>query len=80
MVFCPNDRRLASGGDDGTLMIWDIATGLCSYKLNLECPVISLVWDLHRDSMIICGCLDGKVVHVNVSRVCRFSMSLFIPD
>jgi len=36
----PDGRRVVSGGDDGTLKVWDVATGKCVATLNGHANIV----------------------------------------
>ncbi|KAH7904904.1 WD40-repeat-containing domain protein [Hygrophoropsis aurantiaca] len=62
LAFSPKGKYLASGGDDGTLMVWKISTGELLRRVFLSSPVLCLVWDPRVHGSIFCGCEDGTAV------------------
>ena len=38
VAFSPDSRLLASGDDDGTLVLWDVETGACRQVLRSDRP------------------------------------------
>ena len=38
VAFSPNNRLLASGDNDGTLVLWDVQTGACRQVLRSDRP------------------------------------------
>lgn len=40
----PSGQWLASGSDDGTVRLWEVATGRCSAKWTLGEPIMSVGW------------------------------------
>ena len=36
----PDGRRIVSGSDDGTLKVWDVATGKCVATLNGHANIV----------------------------------------
>lgn len=53
--------RLASGSDNGTIRIWDLATGRCSFTLKAhDGSVESMAW-AQKDGWLASGSLDRSV-------------------
>ena len=42
---CPTGQWLASGSDDGTVRLWEVATGRCMRTLSLGGVVKALDWN-----------------------------------
>jgi ribosome biogenesis protein ERB1 len=40
----PSGQWLASGGDDGTLRLWEVASGRCMRTWDLGAPVVCVAW------------------------------------
>ena len=58
--FFPDDGNVATTGIDGTIRIWESATGKEVLKINVGSPVESL--DIARDgTLIACGTSSGEV-------------------
>jgi WD40 repeat protein len=65
IAYSPNGDRIASGGTDSTVRLWDLTTGLCSHifighPYNLIHGV-SLVYSPHGDSVASVGSMDCVV-------------------
>ena len=43
-AWSPNGRRLASGGVDGTVRVWNVATGEELYQFQAPSEVLTLSW------------------------------------
>jgi WD40 repeat protein len=65
VAFCSSGDHLASGGDDSSLIIWDIPRGVLQYQIKFKSPILSVLWDPRWHSTIICGCQDGTAVILN---------------
>ena len=65
--FSPNGSYIASGGQDGKLSIWDVATGTLLHVLHGSKTLHSLCWiDSHR---IFCGLDQGVVASAYINKV-----------
>ncbi|EMD00959.1 hypothetical protein BAUCODRAFT_60805 [Baudoinia panamericana UAMH 10762] len=64
LAFDPTGRFIASGGDDGTVRIWDFTTGrqAWSVKLSKDEPVNAVAWRPGNDTCILTACC-GENVH-----------------
>ncbi|KAH7918964.1 WD40 repeat-like protein [Leucogyrophana mollusca] len=62
LAFSPNGDRLASGGDDGNVIIWEPENGKMLYRIVIASAVTSLVWDPEEStSRLFVGCGDGTL-------------------
>ncbi|KAI0057510.1 WD40 repeat-like protein [Artomyces pyxidatus] len=59
LSFSPGCELLASGSEDGTLAIWDVARGTLVRRATLSSSVTALIWHASYRRVLICGCLDG---------------------
>jgi hypothetical protein len=57
----PSGQWLASGSDDGTVRLWEVATGRCSAKWKLGEPVTSVGW-CPNPALQLLGAAVGKRV------------------
>ena len=58
MAFSPDDRLIASGGDDGQVVVWDMATGRDIEHLKREEQVRSVIFgprDFHLGPVLVSG-------------------------
>lgn len=69
-AFCHDGDHLATGGDDSRLIIWNVKKGIAQYIIELNSPVLSVLWDSRWHSTLICGCEDGNAIVLNNFHVC----------
>lgn len=64
VAFDPSGRYLASGGDDGTVRVWEISSGkqLWRIKLSSSDAVNVVSWRPNSDACILAACC-GETVH-----------------
>jgi WD40 repeat protein len=52
VCFSPNGQLLASGGDDNTIRIWDVATGEVRQTFNHLGPVYSVAFSPNGKTLV----------------------------
>ena len=65
LAFSPTGSRLASGSQDGSLVIWEPSTGVTKYCIVCPSAVLSLVWDPQYLNRLFVGCENGVLAVLN---------------
>ena len=60
---CPSGQWLASGSDDGTLRLWEVATGRCMKTLQVHGVVRGVAWN-PNPALSLCAVVKDNVVLV----------------
>jgi WD40 repeat protein len=68
MVLSPNGRRLITGSDDSTLLVWSTQSGVTLCRIKAHSPILSLAW-LTNSTGFLFGCKNGMLASVNISEV-----------
>ena len=53
---------MASGGDDGTLRVWEVATGRCSCSWQLGEAVVCVAWCPNPALQLLSAAVGNQVV------------------
>ncbi|KIK12473.1 hypothetical protein PISMIDRAFT_18720 [Pisolithus microcarpus 441] len=67
LTFSPSGGELASGSDDGSLIIWDPLSGKLESRITFPSSILSLAWGPWRPYRLYVGCLDGTLAIVEGS-------------
>ena len=69
LAFSPDGACLASGQND-SIMVWDIHTGVGLHLIRTQSAVHSINWSKFYDqSVVISGCRDGHIIAITVEKV-----------
>ncbi|OBZ69981.1 hypothetical protein A0H81_10067, partial [Grifola frondosa] len=65
VCFSPGSNYLASGGDDGTLILWNVVNGALMYRLLFGNGVDCIIWHPVVPDTIMVGCRGGKLFQLH---------------
>ncbi|GBF97452.1 hypothetical protein Rsub_10375 [Raphidocelis subcapitata] len=58
----PAGQWLATGGDDGTVRLWEVTTGRCGRSWELGGPVMSLAWCPNPELQLLSAAVGSRLV------------------
>lgn len=67
MVLSHDGRRLVTGSDDSTVLVWSTQSGSSLCRIKAHSPVLSLAWV--DSSGFLLGCENGRLASVDISEV-----------
>jgi WD40 repeat protein len=65
LAFSSTGKFLATGGEDGIILIWDPKAGQLLKSIDVRSPVLCLEWDPIRRKQLFFGCFDGTAAFVD---------------
>jgi hypothetical protein len=68
MVLSPDGRRLVTGSEDSTVLVWSTQSGATLFRIKAHSPVLSLAW-LTNSKGFIFGCKNGMLASVIITEV-----------
>jgi WD40 repeat protein len=66
MVVGHDGRRLVTGSDDSTVLVWSISKGKPLCRIKTHSPVLSIAWVRNSNGFFL-GCKDGRLASVDLS-------------
>jgi WD40 repeat protein len=68
IVLSQDGRRLVTGSDDSTVLVWSTQNGSPLCRIKAHSPVLSLAW-VRDSSVFLLGCKNGRLACVGLSEV-----------
>lgn len=65
LAFSPTGNELASGSDDGSVIIYEPLVGSLKYRTVFQGGILSLAWDPRHLARLFVGCNDGTLAIVD---------------
>lgn len=65
--FSPNGTYLASGSEDGSLLVYSVSDWKSLLRFVDASPITSLVWHPSLKRVLFCGCKSGDVHMIRFS-------------
>ncbi|CAG8516384.1 4898_t:CDS:10 [Paraglomus brasilianum] len=73
----PTGLWIVSGSDDRTIRMWEVTTGRCVQKWDVEDIVYSIAWCPNKDIWIFAVTLSNKVAFISPRLMCSEEVSNF---
>lgn len=67
--FSVDGKSLATGSEEGGLVIWSVEDGLIVERRLLNSSILTVMWDSHVPKRLYFGCMDGTAAYIDKPHV-----------
>ncbi|KAI0310395.1 WD40-repeat-containing domain protein [Amylostereum chailletii] len=70
LSFSPKTDLLASGSEDGTIVLWNTLKGTRQRNIQIGSPITALLWHPSRPRFLVCGSETGVTLYDTLTDQC----------